>query len=80
MALTKPAGSWTYDDLFSLSDDGKRYEIIEGELYEMPPPNAFRAVTLINLLFFQIKMTLESPQIDLHVFQALVSIVSLLAE
>jgi Uma2 family endonuclease len=51
MALTKPAGSWTYDDLFSLPDDGKRYEIIEGELYEMPPPNAFHAVTLINLLF-----------------------------
>jgi Uma2 family endonuclease len=51
MALTKPAGAWTYDDLFSLPDDGKRYEIIEGELYEMPPPNAYHAVTLINLLF-----------------------------
>ncbi len=51
MALTKPAGTWTYDDLLSLPDDGKRYEIIEGELYEMPPPNAYHAVTLINLLF-----------------------------
>ena len=35
MAQTKPAGSWTYEDLLSLPDDGRRYEIIEGELYEM---------------------------------------------
>jgi Uma2 family endonuclease len=51
MALTRPAGTWTYEDLLSLPDDGKRYEIIEAELYEMPPPNAYHAVTLINLLF-----------------------------
>ena len=51
MALTRPAGTWTYDDLSALPDDGKRYEIIEGDLYEMPPPNAYHAVTLINLLF-----------------------------
>ena len=31
MALTKPAGAWTYEDLFALPDDGKRYEIIEGD-------------------------------------------------
>ena len=29
---TKPAGTWTYDDLLSLPDDGRRYEIIEGDL------------------------------------------------
>jgi Uma2 family endonuclease len=51
MALTRPAGTWTYDDLLSLPDDGKRYEIIEGDLYEMPPPSAYHAVTRINLLF-----------------------------
>ena len=51
MALTKPAGEWQYEDLERLPDDGKRYEIIEGELYEMPPPSAYHAVTLINLLF-----------------------------
>ena len=38
MAITKAAGSWTYEDVFSLPDDGRRYEIIEGELYEMPAP------------------------------------------
>jgi hypothetical protein len=50
MALTKPAGSWTYDDLLARPDDGKRYEVSERELYEMPPPNAYHAVTLIKLL------------------------------
>jgi Uma2 family endonuclease len=43
MAITKPAGTWTYDDLFSLPDDGRRYETIEGELYEMPAPNLVHA-------------------------------------
>jgi Uma2 family endonuclease len=50
MALTKPAGTWTYDDLFSLPDDGKRYEIIEGELYEMPGPNLAHATVIANLI------------------------------
>jgi len=36
---TRPAGGWTYDDLLRLPDDGKRYEIIEGVLYEMPGPS-----------------------------------------
>lgn len=50
MALTKPAGTWTYEDLFSLPDDGRRYEIIEGELYEMPAPSWDHSTTIINLI------------------------------
>ena len=50
MALTKPAGSWTYEDLFALPDDGRHYEIIEGELYEMPAPNVDHATTILNLV------------------------------
>lgn len=46
----KPAGTWTYEDLFSLPDDGKRYEIIEGELYEMPSLSGAHAKTIINLI------------------------------
>jgi hypothetical protein len=38
MAITKAAGTWTYEDLFSLPSDGRRYEIIEGQLCEMPSP------------------------------------------
>ena len=50
MAITKPAGTWTYEDLFSLPDDGRRYEIIEGELYEMPAPDWDHAITIMNLI------------------------------
>lgn len=39
MAIEKAAGTWTVEDLYALPDD-KHYEIVEGELYEMPPPNA----------------------------------------
>jgi Uma2 family endonuclease len=50
MALTKPAGGWTYEDLFTLPDDGRRYEIIDGELYEMPSPDSSHARTIIRLI------------------------------
>jgi Uma2 family endonuclease len=50
MALTKPAGTWTYEDLFSLPDDGTRYEIIEGELHAMPSPSWDHATTIMNLI------------------------------
>lgn len=53
MAITRPAGAWTYADLFALPDDGARYEIIDGELYEMPSPtsaHAFAIAALIRVL------------------------------
>jgi Uma2 family endonuclease len=50
MALSKPAGTWTYEDLLSLPDDGRRYEIIEGDLYEMPSPTWEHATTIMNLI------------------------------
>jgi Uma2 family endonuclease len=50
MAVSKPAGTWTYEDLFSLPDDGRRYEIIEGVLYEMPAPSFVHALIITNLM------------------------------
>ena len=50
MAQTKPAGTWTYTDLVALPDDGRRYEIIEGELYEMPAPSWAHATVIANLI------------------------------
>ena len=50
MAVTKPAGGWTYEDLFRLPDDGKRYEIIDGELYEMPAPGTEHARAIMALI------------------------------
>lgn len=50
MTLTKPAGTWTYEDLFSLPDDGQRYEIIDGELFEMPSPGSAHALIVAALI------------------------------
>lgn len=51
MALTHPIqGIWSYEDLATLPDDGRRREIIEGELYEMPAPSWVHALVIVNLL------------------------------
>lgn len=49
MAVTKAAGTWTFEDLYALPDD-KHYEIIEGELYEMPSPNADHVRLVMNFI------------------------------
>jgi Uma2 family endonuclease len=42
MVLTAPLDRpLTYDDLAALPDDGKRYELIGGEIYELPAPSLF---------------------------------------
>lgn len=48
--LTKPAGTWRYEDLASLPDDGTRYEIIDGELYELSGPLMAHGAAVIVLL------------------------------
>jgi Uma2 family endonuclease len=50
MTETKPAGKWTYEDLFTLPEDGKRYEIIEGTLFELPPVGSVHALTVTKLI------------------------------
>ncbi|HEY8597408.1 MAG TPA: Uma2 family endonuclease [Thermomicrobiales bacterium] len=51
MATQQQPKYWTYEDLFDLPDD-KRYEIIEGVLYEMPAPNAAHEIITMNLVQF----------------------------
>jgi Uma2 family endonuclease len=51
MAPTNPAaGEWRYEDLFALPDDGRRYEIIEGTLFELPRVSWAHASMVANLL------------------------------
>jgi Uma2 family endonuclease len=50
MALTKSAGTWAYPDLAALPDDQTRYEIIDGELFEMPSPTLAHAMTVAALV------------------------------
>jgi Uma2 family endonuclease len=50
MATTAPTRTWTYEDLFRLPDDGKRYEIIDGELCEMPSPSFEHSTAVMYLI------------------------------
>jgi len=51
MVLQRPQpGSWTYEDLLALPDDGTRYEIIEGDLFEMTGPDGAHALAIRNLI------------------------------
>ncbi len=34
-----PAGPWRFDQLASLPDDGRRYEVVDGHLVVTPPPS-----------------------------------------
>jgi Uma2 family endonuclease len=52
MANTQQTRYWTYEDLFDLPEDGKRYEIIEGVLYEMPAPSLVHGRLLMNLILY----------------------------
>ncbi|MBV8517386.1 MAG: Uma2 family endonuclease [Acidobacteria bacterium] len=40
----------TYEDYCDLPDDGKRYEIIDGELYVNPAPNLKHQRVIVNLV------------------------------
>jgi Uma2 family endonuclease len=52
MANTQQTRFWTYEDLFDLPDNGRRYEIIEGVLYEMPGPRPEHSFIIANLMFW----------------------------
>ncbi|HEX8090082.1 MAG TPA: Uma2 family endonuclease [Blastocatellia bacterium] len=42
---------WTSADLESLPDDGKRYEIVDGELHLSKQPHWYHQVTCFNISF-----------------------------
>ena len=44
--------AWTYQDYAALPDDGKRYEIHDGELSVMPAPTSLHQIVLLNLATF----------------------------
>lgn len=48
--MRRPTGGWRYEDLLALPDDGPRYEIIDGELYEMPSASLEHAATIMRLI------------------------------
>jgi Uma2 family endonuclease len=59
---TPPKKVWTYDELLQLPEDGKRYEIIEGELVEMSSPLVIHQRVVGNL-FAAFREQVQSKQL-----------------
>jgi Uma2 family endonuclease len=49
----RPATPWTYEDYVDFPDDGRRYEIVDGEVFVTPAPNT-RHQDIVGLLFRRI--------------------------
>jgi Uma2 family endonuclease len=56
---TRSDGRFTYDDFLLFPDDGKRHEIIDGEHYVTPSPNA-RHQLLVGELHFALAVYLRT--------------------
>jgi Uma2 family endonuclease len=48
----KPQGQWTYADYIALPNDGNRYEIIEGVLYQIPSSNRHHQNAITRFLHY----------------------------
>ena len=46
MGMPETSGRWTRDMVLALPDDGKRYELFDGELLVTPAPSAIRQRTV----------------------------------
>jgi Uma2 family endonuclease len=49
MPMAPTTKAWTLEELHSLPDDGNKYEVIGGELFVTPPPNADHETILARL-------------------------------
>jgi len=56
----RPATPWTYEDYLDFPDDGKRYEIVDGEVFVTPAPNV-RHQDIVGWLFVRLYQ-----HVDLH--------------
>ena len=50
MTVVEVPRKLTYEDYLHFPDDGNRYEIIDGELYLNPAPNAKHQIVLLNIV------------------------------
>lgn len=49
MAMPAPTTEWTLEMLHALPDDGKRYELVDGELLVSPSPSAAHQRVVLQL-------------------------------
>ncbi|OIP27994.1 MAG: hypothetical protein CO103_03910 [Chloroflexi bacterium CG_4_9_14_3_um_filter_45_9] len=50
MSISKEKIRFTYQDYLCLPDDGKRYQVIEGEVYRVPAPTPYHQRILLKLV------------------------------
>ena len=62
MSILKEKIKFTYDDYLRLPDDGKRYQVIEGEVHMVPAPTPYHQNSLIKLLFL-LRMFVEEHRL-----------------
>lgn len=55
----RPLTPWTYDDYVDFPDDGKRYEIVEGEIYVTPAANT-RHQDIVGFVFVRFYQHVDS--------------------
>jgi Uma2 family endonuclease len=46
MVMPNPANEWTADMVRALPDDGKKYEVVDGELFVSPAPRPLHALAI----------------------------------
>ena len=61
IASQRHRGLYTYQDYLTLPDDGKRYEVIEGELYMSPAPAVTHQIILKRLLYMIEDFLVQNP-------------------
>jgi Uma2 family endonuclease len=62
LAPPKAAVTWTYSDLRSIPDDGKRYEIIDGELIVTPSPSTVHQTVSKRIQFLLMQQVEHTGQ------------------
>lgn len=61
---------WTYDDYAALPENGKRYEIHDGELYELTAPSARHQIVSGNL-YVRLRAHVEAHRLGLLLYAPL---------
>ncbi len=59
---TEPRGRLTYADYASLPDDGRRYQLVEGELVVMASPNT-RHQLIVGEIYYRLRQHVDAARI-----------------
>ena len=67
MGMSPAAERWTRDRVWALPEDGRRYELIDGELVVTPAPRGVHQVAVLSL---GVRIAVGLPNTGLHVLHS----------